>query len=397
MKLSTILLLTSCILLLNTANAQTIRIADNNLVRPTGTNVYSTLQAAINAAQPDDIVYITPSNTSYGDATIAKRIVLQGVGFNVGLGDRTSTVGTISLNSSTDGINSCSGSTLREFNATTITLLEGIGSPGFNDIIIEKVISSISTSGTIAGFYLNRAINNLIIRNSQINNIGLAIANGMTNCKVYNNTIRGVNIQPVNAASGSGILNNLFSNNIFIFPDANNPYFGLNSISAIHNTLILNNIFSGASYSFLGLVGTTVNNNIFYGMTPTSAPASSGYSFRDNNFSNNLVTSTITMPPAAYSGGTNSGVNNLVGVSPNFLSVAGTAWSAAYDYSLNPSSPAKNAGTDGTDIGPTGGAYPINKNIVFGPAALPLITELNTSGVVPQNQPLKVNLKAKSN
>jgi hypothetical protein len=313
------------------------------------------------------------------------------------LGDRTSTVGTISLNSSTDGINSCSGSTLREFNATTITLLEGIGSPGFNDVVIEKVACSINTSGTTAGIYLNRAVNNLIIRNSQINTMTLYIASGMVNCKIYNNTIRGVTIYPVNPASGSGILNNLFSNNIFIFPDADNPYFSLNSINAIHNTLILNNIFSGASYSFRGLVGTTVNNNIFYGMTPTSAPASSGYSFRDNNFSNNLVTSTITMPPAAFSGGTNSGVGNLVGVSPNFVSVAGTSWSSTYDYSLNTSSPAKNAGSDGTDIGPTGGAYPITKNIVFGPSALPLITELNTSGVVPQNQPLKVNLKAKSN
>ena len=49
------------------ANAQTIRIADNNANRPTGANIYATIQTAVDAAvaNDNDIVYVQPSPTSY--------------------------------------------------------------------------------------------------------------------------------------------------------------------------------------------------------------------------------------------------------------------------------------------------------------------------------------------
>ncbi len=50
------LLLSCAIVVASAATAQTIRIADNNATRPTGPNIYPTLQAAINAAVPGDLI-----------------------------------------------------------------------------------------------------------------------------------------------------------------------------------------------------------------------------------------------------------------------------------------------------------------------------------------------------
>ena len=77
--------LATLLLLVVGTQAQTIRIADNNVNRPAGANIYSTIQAAVDAAvPPNDIVYVQPSVTSYGDVTINKQITLRGIGFNTG-------------------------------------------------------------------------------------------------------------------------------------------------------------------------------------------------------------------------------------------------------------------------------------------------------------------------
>ncbi|MFN6088120.1 MAG: hypothetical protein ACK47E_05180 [Cyclobacteriaceae bacterium] len=389
MKLFTkISLLTSHILLLCIAtHAQTIRIADNNVIRPTGTNVYSTLQAAIDAAQPDDIVYITPSNTSYGNVTLAKRIALQGVGYNSGLGDRNSTLGTLNLTSSIDGVNSVSGSVLKGFSASAITFTaSGIGTPTFDNIVIEKV----STNYINVSSPATKEINNLIIRSVDATEIVFENTAGIKNSKIYNNAIANLRL------ASSALTNNVIANNIFITSLPYGYSVSINSNGVANNTLLVNNIFSGSASAFALLDGVTCSNNIFYGMNPTCVNTS--FYFRNNNFSNNLITSTTTMPPPANGGGTNNGLGNLVGISPNFVSVANTIYSSTYNYALSSGSPAKNAGSDGTDIGITGGLYPVISNFaIYVPSALPLITELNTSGVIPQNQPLKVNLKAKSN
>jgi pectin methylesterase-like acyl-CoA thioesterase len=66
------------------ASAQTIRIADKNPNRPTGNNIYSTVQAAVDAALPDDIVYIQPAETQYAeDVNVGKRITMIGLGHGV--------------------------------------------------------------------------------------------------------------------------------------------------------------------------------------------------------------------------------------------------------------------------------------------------------------------------
>ncbi len=369
-----------------TATAQTTRIADNTPNRPTGANIFATIQAAVNAAVPGDIVYITPSLTSYGDVTISKRIKLVGVGFNTPeLGSRSSTLGTITLLSSADGVNSTSNSEFRGFSFFSFNFAAGgVGTLPYNDILIEK----------ISGVYINysgtpNAINNLTIKTCAAQSINLYTN---TNTRIYQNVIQAV-------ACTEGIklqlaTNALITNNL-IYTNGACGY-SIIDITNSTNTRIEHNLFSGNFIAFRNLTNTPVTNNIFYGVNPGSTGASN---FSINVFSNNLVTPAATMPPAAVGGGANSGLGNLANLSPLFVNgpASATSFLAGYDYSFPNTSPCYNAATTGDNIGPSGGLYPLATTVVFAPSAIPLITLFNNSGVVPQNQPLKSNIKAKSN
>ena len=364
-----------------TATAQTIRIADNNTNAPTGANIFTTIQAAVNAAVPGDIVYITPSLTSYGNVTISKRIKLVGVGFNTGLG-RNSILGTITLLSSADGVNSTSNSEFRGFEFFDFTFAAGgVGTLPYNDILIEKT----------SGRYINysgspNALNNLTIKTCYARAIVLFTN---TNTRIYQNVL------DVNAIFGVDISNAtdaLITNNLIYLTTGLTAF----NITSSTNTRIEHNLISGGYFAFRNLTNTPVTNNIFFGVNPGSTGATN---FSINVFSNNLVTPSATIPPAAVGGGANSGLGNLANLSPLFVNgpASATSWAATYDYSFPNTSPCYNAATTGDNIGPSGGLYPLATNVVFAPSAIPLITLFNNSGVVPQNQPLKSNIKAKSN
>ena len=81
MKLSIISLLTSHILLLCiAAHAQTIRRVNNN-AGVTGVNVYTTAQAAHDAAVANDILMIEPSVTTYENLILTKPLKIYGNGY----------------------------------------------------------------------------------------------------------------------------------------------------------------------------------------------------------------------------------------------------------------------------------------------------------------------------
>ncbi len=99
---------------------------------------------------------------------------------------------------------------------------------------------------------------------------------------------------------------------------------------------------------------STFNNNIFYSAS-VSAPESCLAEFC--TFNNNL--SYLGGFTEFFPGGcNNTGAFNLENTDPLFNSVASTSFSYDDDYRLQDSSPCKNTGTDGTDIGITGGGYP---------------------------------------
>lgn len=394
-----ILILTLCSL---ASHAQTIRIADNNPNRPAGANVFSTLQAAINAAAPGDIVYVQPSTTTYGDVIINKRITLRGIGFNTGkdLGLQSVT-GDITLTNTVDNTTNASGTTIEGICVCTSNARINLGVPtGSFGYTLQNITVSNCGAG-VQGLY--RVSGYAAAENIVVNDCFLGIwANGfgtVTNLLVYRNFLYNIIIE------GGSLSSAIFSNNIF--DRGNDKYFGRSAAggqpTAINSLIITNNNFlgetdiTGSQFITWDLKDAVVSNNIFYGCSPRGNTAP--YVFERNTFANNLSfgTSNDALPPAGTGVG-NTGANNKPGQNPLFVNAPfNTLWATTWDFTLQATSPAKDAGTDGTDIGITGGAYPVSKNINLSATQAPVIMQFNPAALVPQNQPVKANIKVKSN
>lgn len=371
-----------------TALAQTIRIADNNSNRPNGTNIFSTVQAAVDASAPGDIVYVVPSLAQYGDVTIGKRITLLGVGFGITeLGGKFTSIRQIFLQKSSDGITGVSGSVFKGFSVDYFVFTNGgTGSFTFDDIVLDNIVCY--QISEVAG---NPAINNFTLSNSIIGGVYLN-QSVKSNINIISNQM-GVDIyqQPLLVYNASNIL---ITNNIIL------RHTTAIDIRSCTNVRFEHNIVSGAGQAFESLQNTLVVNNIFLGMTPGCANTANV--FRDNVFSNNVVTTNgFSMPPAANGGGINTGTGNLAsGTNPQFVNASVVTVESAnntFDYTLAVGSPCINAATTNDNIGPSGGMYPWTTNLVMKPSSMPVVTLFGNSGVVPQNQPLKSNIKVKAN
>jgi hypothetical protein len=92
--------------------------------------------------------------------------------------------------------------------------------------------------------------------------------------------------------------------------------------------------------------------------------------------------------------GSNQGFGNITGnplfVNPKQVGI----FNDSADYSLQPTSPARNAGFDGTDIGPTGGLYPMLP-IYLRQSPLPAITFINSPATTTTTNPLSIQVRAK--
>lgn len=364
-----------------TASAQTIRIADNNANRPTGANIFSTLQAAIDAAVTDDIVYITPSTTSYGNATVGKRITIKGIGFGITeIAPRSSTLGTLTIVNSSNGTDNVSGLVLTGFSFSSIAFAAGTGSSSYNNILVDNVTGTTFNHASC----LPGTTDNLVIKNSWISNINVGQCTGTVNTLIRNNIIS--NTVDVRSSTNAVISNNLFISGYSWF---------INTNSSSPNIRIEHNILSGTiSTVFYQVTNAVITNNIFYGTQPNSGIAP----FHSNTFSNNLVLDPFTFPPSALGGSANSGVNNIQGTGPLFTSApVAASYNSTYNYTLQVGSPCIGTATTGENIGPSGGLYPWTGNLTLKATSVPVITLFGNSGVVPQNQPLKSNIKAKSN
>lgn len=362
------------------ANAQTIRIADNNANAPTGANVYTTLQAAINAAVPDDIVYITPSVTSYGNATVGKRITIKGVGFGIAeIAPRSSTIGTLTIVNSSNGTDNVSGLKLTGFSFGSIDFSLGIGSSPYNNIEADNITGNFFSHQNCV-----QVTDGLTIKNSVIYQILIGICSGTSNTLIYKNVITG-NLD-VRNSSTVVITNNLFTT----------ASYAINTEGSSPGVRIEHNIFSGTTAPFARIVNALVVNNIFFGNLPNNG--GNGSPFHSNTFSNNLVLDPFTFPPAALGGPGNSGVNNIAGTGPLFTNApVSSTYNSTYNYTLQGGSPCIGSATTGENIGPSGGLYPWTGNLTLKATAVPVITLFGNSGVVPQNQPLKSNIKANAN
>lgn len=381
-----------------TSYSQAIRIVDNNGNAPAEDNVtiFYSLQSAINTADPGDIIQIKGSPNSYGNATIDKQLTIQGIGFNLTKEfPEQSIVGTLTLANKADDSDNASGTIITGVIATIINLGSIVGtSYTLSDVVIDNCqVGNIIQSSSYAG------IDNLEVKYTFINGTTTTYDLSFSGF-VDNSTIRNCVVQGFLLFNSAAVSNNIIANNIL---------YGAIYFNAINtNTLVVHNLFMGdagsSSYSFyVDFNDNFVQNNIFYGRDTRMV---SGSSFQNNTFGNNLSwgggSANYLLPPTGV-GGSNfdDPGTNLPNTQPEFVNTIAfsSTWSASYDFTLSPTSPAKGAASNGIDdLGIMDGPFPFaTGNLVLRTTATPTVESLTTSGVVNPGDNLNVKIKVKGN
>jgi hypothetical protein len=379
-NLSTLILFASAYLNLNAA----VLTVSNT---PTTVAQYSTIAAAMTAANPGDTIYVNPSGVSYGVVTITKSLVFIGSGaWPEGQAGARSTVNYFVLNNGTAALpNTLDGTVIKGFSI--------IGSGGFqiwaqgsastlNNIIIE--FNYFGTSGSYGirldyGHWTNvHSASNWIIRNN-IGNVNVYDGQNnqvaMNNWLISNNVTRSGSMMGRHAASSG----NLFANNI-IYQQSSND----NPLRLIERFTLNNNIiYGGQNFGTGDIKNCVVSHNLFYGnYTQAGVIASSS-----------------------------SGTNNLYGTTndPMFVQVGQIAnlWNynptAPFtDFNLQTGSPAIGSGTNNSNMGIYSGSFPWMDNPAGQPrtyypgARIPEIYEFTIPGVSIPNSTMQIQIKARN-
>lgn len=349
MKIFAPLAAAALLALAGTTARATVRIVDNNVNAATP---YSVIDSAIKASAPGDTVYVQASPTSYGNVNIDRRITLIGAGYDI--------TGTQhNLNSKVGGIYLDS------------TIVFGPVAPRGTKIIgLDASYVSADQADNISSVSVERCrVSSVSISNPY--------------WRVVNCIVSSISMSS-NSSSRLGGHYAFISNNIIT-----STVYGFGA--TMTGVVITNNFFHGSDFIYT-CRNTVISNNIFWfssGTTPFSGTLNS-------TFSNNLHfgTSTLTLPPAGNSGG-----GNMANTNPQFVNVPlSSAFSTTdiptYNFGFQTGSAAINAGSDGTNIGPSGGGYPMS--VFTGAPQLPQMQELNIlNPVVNLNQPLNINFKAR--
>jgi hypothetical protein len=340
MKRLILIAILSCIAVLSQA---TIYNVDNNSNRSSG--YYDLLQIAINTASAGDTIYLYPSNTSYGNITLTKKLHIFGSGYDGSTG-AVSKIEALTLDTTTSPSSNPSGSSIQG-----ITFVNNISCSKSN---ISNVV--------LVGNYFNSYY-------------GLTLHNNCSGWLITNNYFYGGSIN-LNDNTSIIISNNVFGSNSNAIIYSNSP-----------SVVISNNLFMNWRY-FSQVFNATISNNIFVcnGVTESSAMANNVFT---NNISWRTNLATYNLPPES-----NTGSGNFGNQDPQFVSAPSSgSFDFTKDYHLKTSSPGKNAGSDGTDIGIYGGTNPF---IWGGVLSIPKVTDLLISNpVVNQGTPINVNVKAK--
>lgn len=363
--------------------SQTILIADKNPNAPTGDHVYSDLQECINNASDGDMIHIIPAVEDYGDVTINKELHLVGSGW---VSDNQS--GSITkVNTIVFVANEANGSTLNG-----LVLTETAHYP----MIFGDLNAPLDTLKNIEIFNCkipgilqrdNCPLVNVILRNNVfatlysvdgIPTLFFSVNEGMTENLLIANNIIGTNYGAGNILSG---------------------------ISVANQTLLTNNLFYSNSgyYFFFNIRNCFITNNVFYGSSAASYRNGStvvGFNYA-NVYSNNLSYyctnyGVCDIPPASTSSPANTGSGNLTNTDPLYESISpGWVWKNEFSLTLLEYSPLPNAGTDGTDIGISGGQYPFNNyNNLRG---VPYVHQMSVPALIMQNQPIELDAEGRTN
>lgn len=351
---------------------QNILVADNNPNAPAGAHVYNTLQAAIDAAVPGDIIHVVPSATEYDGATISvttDSISIFGIGFNPQKdGPQVATVSVMRVSASNVRI---SGLNFNDY--VYVGYLDG----NYSGVTIENCSLNYVDSGTSA----NITVSNLLVRGCIFNRDG-------------NDSFQAIDFS-------DRVNQSVITNCVIVgYHSTSNTEYG--DVVATNGTIIKNCIFFGDGRInkpvFEDLTNCTISNNIFFGKYPGAA---SFATFENNVFNNNVAVGTPdpTLPPTGTGSG-NSGTGNFTSITdstsiftdPNIaVPEINNVWEWSFLWDPEVANPSLvSGGTDGTDVGVKGATIPYSP---FG-TPLPLIKRLIVPEVIRQGDNLDATIEA---
>lgn len=313
---------------------------NNNLEEPNiSENLYTNWADAYAAVSAGDTIYVVGSNFSYGRVTVSKPLVVIGPGYflddniNTQVDKKEAMFNQFSLSEGAQG------STIKG-----LTVNGGYGLD-INNQIDNILLENNYCYSVDFNFRADDIYNNIAIRKCFIEN-GLNMSTGydavVTNLSLTNNIIGGFSIED---GSTGIIVNNLFADN---------------------------NLTLGTSSSF------EIANNIFLNSN-------------DNNFTIQTIPDASVHHNISLTGAFGNENDNFSAPQSTLFISGDDLPDTDAQYQLSESSPAKGAGSNGTDIGPFGGPDPYR---LSGLPNLPNIYELSSGGLVTGDElPVRIKIK----
>ncbi|MBL7943284.1 MAG: hypothetical protein JNM00_10985, partial [Flavobacteriales bacterium] len=332
---------------------------------------YSNLQTAIDAVAAGDTLIVSHSNSSYGSIIITKALSVLGQGYYSADGLEC-TLGNAHIRSS--------NVTLSGFECSLILNFENSsGLSGMENVKIQNCyITDFDIHGAPNGssHFLYKGI---VVRNCIFHNLSIGMWGNNWNYKTME-------------IDSMVFENNLFS--YFQWVALTTSTIGTETMVFRHNTFVQDNdgnlnatIFKTSLSNSTAVSLALVEDNLFYDVEPGSCP--------ECMYHHNLtyLCAPETLPGAEAYGNDNITGDPLFSNVPLYTPEQFHYWN--YNFGITESSPAKNAASDGTDIGMTGGYYPFD---LLAPPPGPIITSVSIpSTAIELGGEMQVTIEAISN
>jgi hypothetical protein len=339
---------------------------------------YTSLQAAVDAASPNDTLLVTGSSTSYyPGATLVKPLVIFGEGIESGGAFPVTDLYSITLGRFNSSL-SASGTRFYGCKIYSISITPNFSGASYSQQTISNLIFE---RCLLQSCYINPYWNlsNLTFRNCLFGyNGGSNLYFGGDNNPSYTDPVLG-------PYSNVILTNCIFSGSYSGITSSGSLDFNGNLV--VRNCLFLNNPY----YSLNSLKEGVFENNIWYKAEIKDA---SQNNVINCTFNNNLsyLCNVNTLPASG-----NIGSGNIVNQNPLFTTypALGADFAWAQNYALLAGSPAMGTGTNGTDIGINSGNAPVTQLYKY--AKIPAVTSLTIPvSSVPVGGTLQINIQAVS-